>query len=116
MFWITKARKGISKGQIELLTTDQINNRDSHLKNHEVLHRTSDVDAAQLAYSNYQRRVTLGEHETVRIHAPNGGYLFTLRMGPQGVEYFFDRHFSQQSTEYPQTIDTMPWLNKKAGA
>lgn len=69
--------------------------------------------AGSRVYFKYQRRISLGENEAVRIHASNGGYMFSVRHTKNGPEIFFERSFTGQTEEFARSVDEYPWLKKE---
>ena len=60
----------------------------------------------------FQRRLCLAEGEEIRIHASNGGYLFSVRMTNSSPTLFYDTKFSQQKEEFETPIELYPWLKE----
>ncbi len=61
---------------------------------------------------NNQRRIVMADTEEIRIHAENGGYLFSIRHLLGKTSMFFDTRFSGQSHEFEQEIQEYPWLKE----
>ena len=59
-----------------------------------------------------QRKFMMATGEEIRLHAANGGYLFSVRNGSNGPTIFHDILFSQQSNEFEQSVELYPWLKK----
>ena len=59
-----------------------------------------------------QRKFMMATGEEIRLHAANGGYLFSVRNGSNGPTIFYDILFCQQSNEFEQSVELYPWLKK----
>ena len=75
---------------------------------------TEEPRKMDVLYNNLQRKMCLGPGEEIRIHSDNGGYLFSVRNGPDGPTIFHSTLFTNLQHEYEQPVALYPWI-KKAG-
>lgn len=74
----------------------------------------SPEDAKRTAdFTANQRKFLMGDGEEIRIHADNGGYLFSVRLDVNsGPVIVHDVKFSQQRDEYQVPVNLYPWMKK----
>ena len=65
-------------------------------------------------FKRAQRHLVLADNEEVRIHASNGGYLFSVRNGPDGPSLLYDRGFTGLAQVYEAKVELFPWRTKEA--
>lgn len=105
--YICKSLFGISKGAVTIKAVSSPGDRviDGPFACSEDARRSR-------AYVDNQRKFVLADGEEVRIHASNGGYLFSVRAQVGGPVIVHDQGFSGLPDEYEALVDIYPW-NKK---